>query len=219
MNSKALAFFQQLADSEALSPASVKLAHNSDFTQLDADFILKCCDRLSLPSAQVRILDIGSGTGLIINKLYPFVQEIVAVDKFPEFTKFICSPPIKIIHDDLFHFQTSEQFDLVTLFATMHYFDTEEAGELYLKFSQNVKPGGMMIIKNQFGIKEDVTIDQFSEEQKRHYYSVYRTTAHEIELLKKCGCFMKYEVEDIYPPECNRWENTHFYAITAVREG
>lgn len=217
MNSKALTFFKQMAESKDLNANSVKLAHNSDYTQIDADFILECCADLPVPLSLVRILDIGSGSGLVINKLYRFVKEIVAVDKFPEFTKYICSPPIKVINDDIFNFSSDEKFELITLFAFMHYFDVNEAKEIYHRFAQNINPGGMMIIKNQFGVYEDVIIDKYSEEQKRSYYSEYRTTAHEIELLKACGIFTEYKVVDIYPPECNRWDNTHFYAIVAIR--
>ncbi len=39
----------------------------------------------------------------------------------------------------------------------------------------------------------------------------------EIELLKNIG-FKNIETFDIYPPEANRWNNTHFYAIVGEKQ-
>lgn len=44
----------------------------------------------------------------------------------------------------------------------MHYFDEEESIFIYKKYY------GFIIIKNQFGVKEDITIDGYSEEQKNN---------------------------------------------------
>jgi hypothetical protein len=97
----------------------------------------------------------------------------------------------------------------------MNYFNTDEATTVYKKAKSFVKLGGTLVVKNQFGVKEDVTVAGFSEEIGRNYYSNYRHVDSEVALLGLLG-FKNIEVTDIYPAEFNRWENTHFYAITAT---
>lgn len=209
MNDKALHFFKKMAGDEKLTPNSVKLAKNSDFSALDAAFIRARATKES------DLLDLGSGTGLIVNKLYPYVKSIMAVEPFPEFTKFIVqSENVSVVHADIFEFASGKQFDIITLFALMHYFDAEQAALIYKKYVPLLKPGGIMLIKNQFGVHEDVTVDGFSEELKTNYHAQYRHIDKEVALLESVG-LGKIEVIDIYPPEHNRWENTHFYALVA----
>jgi hypothetical protein len=80
-----------------------------------------------------------------------------------------------------------------------------------------LKPSGKFIIKNQFSVTEDVNVSGFSSELQQEYHAQYRNIDKEIEILKKIG-YKNVEVFDIYPPECNRWNNTHFYAIVATKE-
>lgn len=60
-NKEALGFFRKMSE-RSDDPKSVKLAKASDFSQMDAAFILNYADVNST------ILDLGSGTGLIVNK-------------------------------------------------------------------------------------------------------------------------------------------------------
>lgn len=207
MNEKALDFFKAL--SKGVNQNSVKLANNTDFSDIDAKFILKYANEKS------HILDLGSGSGLIVNKIYPYVDKIVCVDKFKEFTKFIAKEQkITIYNEDLFDFDTKEKFDIISAFGIMHYVNEEEVQVLYKKYQQFLKPQGIFIIKNQFGINETINISGYSQEQKRDYYSQYRWIEREKEILISLGHRI-VEVCDIYPPEANRWDNTHFYAIVA----
>ncbi|AAP76671.1 class I SAM-dependent methyltransferase [Helicobacter hepaticus] len=207
MNEKALDFFKAL--SKGANQNSVKLANNTDFSDIDAKFILKYANEKS------HILDLGSGSGLIVNKIYPYVDKIVCVDKFKEFTKFIAKEQkITIYNEDLFDFDTKEKFDIISAFGIMHYVNEEEVQVLYKKYQQFLKPQGIFIIKNQFGINETINISGYSQEQKRDYYSQYRWIEREKEILISLGHRI-VEVCDIYPPEANRWDNTHFYAIVA----
>ncbi len=110
-NSEALNFFKQLSE-RTDNPQSVKLAGNTDFTDIDASFILKYAGYKS------ELLDIGTGTGLIINKIYKKIKYIECVEAYTEFTKFIInSPNIKIINKNIFDYYTDKYFDIVTLFA------------------------------------------------------------------------------------------------------
>lgn len=209
MNEKALKFFEDMAKLQNCSQNSVKMAKNSDFSDLDSQFILKYANKTS------SLLDLGAGTGLIINKIYDKIGKIVAVEPFKKFTDYIIhSKNITIINQTFNEFCTNETFDIITSFGVMFYFDKQEASCIYKKFLKNLKSGGLLIIKNQFGVKETVTISGYSQELQKDYFAQYRFIEEECELLKECG-YKHIEKFDIYPPECNRWDNTHFYAIIA----
>ena len=210
-NKEALNFFKLMSQNSD-DPKSVKLAKSSDFSQMDADFIMKFADGKS------KIMDLVSGTGLIINKLFDKVGSITAIEPFVPFTKFIHqSDNIRIVNQTFDEYVIDEfDYDMVTIFGTMHYFNENEAIAIYNKFFPVLKNGGKIIIKNQFGVHEDVVVEGYSEEQKCNYYAQYRKIDKEVLCLKNIG-YKNIQVYDIYPPECNRWENTHFYAIVAEK--
>lgn len=207
-NKEALDFFRYLSENSN-DPQSVKFSVN-DFSQADADFILRYAN------LQTRILDLGCGTGLILNKLYDKVGTITAVEPFESFSKFLVkSAKITVINKTFEEVHPERRaYDLVTIFGTMHYFNESEARGIYTKFFPALKEGGKIIIKNQFGIYEDVTVERYSEELKQNYFAQYRHIEKEINLLENAG-YRNVKSFDIYPPECNRWNNTHFYAIVA----
>ncbi len=210
-NNKALKFFKEMSLNAKDNPNSVKLAHNTDYTDIDANFILKYSDKNS------KVLDIATGTGLIINKIYDKVCEIECIEPYKEFTKFIVKADnVKIINQNIFDYETTNSFDLITLFGFMHYVEEHEAIKVYEKSYSFLNNSGKIIIKNQFGIKDDVNVSGYSEEQKTDYYAQYRHIDKEINILKTVG-FKNIEKFDIYPPDANRWNNTHFYAIVGEK--
>lgn len=71
--------------------------------------------------------------------------------------------------------------------------------------------GGNLLIKQQFGVKDDVFVE-YSSELKQEYFSVYRHIDKEKEILKSIG-FSKIEQYDIYNKQANRFDNTHFWAL------
>lgn len=212
-NKEALDFFGKMSMDKTKGPKSVKLAHSSDYSDIDASFILKYADSKS------SLLDLGSGTGLIVNKIYNNVKNITAVEPFSGFTQYIVSSPkVQIVNTSLSDFipSTNAEYDIITIFAVMHYFNSEEAIQIYTKYLPLLAKRGKLIIKNQFGTTEDVVVEGYSEEQKSNYYAEYRHIDKEVQFLKIIG-YTNIEVVDIYPSECNRWSNTHFYAIVAEK--
>jgi len=208
-NTSALQFYEQLANKPNNNPNSVKLAHNTDYTDIDAEFILKYVDNNS------EVLDLGSGSGLIVNRIYNKIKSIDCVEFFEEFTQFIAKKDnINIINKNILDFDTDKKYDVVSLFGIIQYFSTEESIKIYKNCYKYLKPNGKIIIKNQFGVSEDVTVFGYSEEQKADYFSEYRHIDKEVKILESLG-FKNIETFDIYPPEANRWDNTHFYAIVA----
>lgn len=166
-----------------------------------------------LANSTKTLLDLGSGTGLLINHLVNDFASITAVEKYRDFSKYIVqSPKVEIINEDILRFDTKKKYDMVSLFGVMNYFNLEESKYIYRKIWDFLKDDGVLIIKNQMGIKEDVLINGYSDELGTEYYSHYRQVDKEMQLLHEIG-FSKIEKIDIYPPEFSRWDNTHFYAL------
>lgn len=205
-NSEALAFFSKLVEKDS-SKGVEKYGH--DTTDLDMEFMLR------YTKSDSTILDIGSGTGLIINKIEPFIGTIDAIEPIAEFSKHIIkSKKVKVYNLNVFDFNTETKYDFITLFGFMHYFNEQESRIIYQNCLNWIKKDGRVIIKNQFGINYDVNVSGFSKELNLNYYAQYRQITKEIGVLKSLG-FVTIDVVDIYPPDCNHWENTHFYAIIA----
>lgn len=208
-NKNALDFFEKMTSKAKDNPNCVKMAKNTDYTHIDAEFILKYSNNNS------EILDLGSGTGLTVNKIYDKVKSIDCVEPFREFSNHIVkSSNVSVTNESVLDFDTDKKYDLVAVFGLIQYFNREESTDIYKKCLKWMKSNGKIIIKNQFGIKEDVLVAGYSEEQKTEYFSEYRHLDKEVELLESLG-FKNVKTFDIYPPEANRWDNTHFYAIVA----
>ncbi len=209
-NNKALEFWKTLASSNP-DEKTVKVNPINDLTHIDANFILRYVNE------NTDILDLASGTGLTINRLYDKVRHIDAVELFPEFSKFIKSnPKITVINQDIVEFQTEKKYDIITMFGIVSYFNEEDIKKIYYKYFDTLKLGGKLIVKSQFGVKEDVEVSGFSQELQKDYFSLYRHLEKEVKILESVG-YKNIDVVDIYPPENNRWDNTHFYAIVAEK--
>ncbi|MCR5164827.1 MAG: class I SAM-dependent methyltransferase [Thermoguttaceae bacterium] len=205
-NQKALQYWTQKSRAN-VTPLTAKVRSTNDFSQMDADFICRFVDQNS------DLLDLATGTGITLNKYSDRVKSVVAVERYAEFTQFIEKRPnVEIVVSDITDFETTRKFDVINFFGIIQYFNRDEAARLYSKYKAFLKPNGKFLIKNQFGVREDVLVDGFSEELQCNYYSEYRTLDTETAILKRAG-FSHFEVVDIYPPEFNRWENTHFYAL------
>jgi cyclopropane fatty-acyl-phospholipid synthase-like methyltransferase len=179
-----------------------------DFSQYDIELVKKFSGK------EKKLLDLGSGTGLLINHLHEDFEQIVAVEKYKAFSKFIEKKEnIEVINEDLLDVEAKKLFyDMVSLFGVMNYFNTKEAKIIYAKAYGWLKTGGMIVVKNQFGLNDDVVVSGYSQELETDYFSNYRQVDKEIELLKEIG-FVNIEKLDIYPPRYNRWDNTHFFAL------
>ena len=209
-NQDALNFYQSILK-KSMQRGAEKLLSMNDNTKIDAEFIKRYCH------SHTRLLDLGSGSGLTIQQLVNDVKSIVAVEKYKEFSSFIPrQDDIKVITTDIKDYEFEEIFDLITFFGVAHYFSRQEISNLYGKSYHCLEKDGLLIVKNQFGIDDDVIINFFSKELKKKYYACYRHLPKEVALLKDIG-FKKVTFHNIYPPEKNRWKNTHFYAIVATK--
>lgn len=210
MEKKAYNYWKHIADNNP-TELTAKVNPRNDYTQLDADFIMKYAN------SETTILDLASSTGMTINKYFHKVKHIEAVELFPEFTKFIVrTDKISIVNCDIKDYQTTKKFDIIVMFGIIQYFSVDEMDLLYSKYRNFLKDNGLLLIKNQFGIYEDVIVSGYSEELKTDYFSHYRYLEKEKNIINR-NKFKITDVIDIYPPECNRWKDTHFYAIVAKK--
>lgn len=206
-----LGFYQQVAN-EAKDKFAPKLNQFNDNSALDASFLA------TYLNADTELLDLGSGSGLLIEKIYTIPKSITCVEPFEEFSKFIVKAPhIKVVNSTIQDFRTEKKFDVISLFGVMLYLPEDDARAVYSRLFSLLKPHGVLIVKHQFGLNQDVVVNKFSEELGRDYYATYRLLTHEMQLLWKAG-FTGVRAIDIYPPHKNRWDNTHAFALVAGKE-
>ncbi len=179
-----------------------------DTSDLEVDFLLKFLRKTD------DILDVGSGTGLIINKLADKVESITAVEKFEGFTKFISNASnILVINADIIGFKIRKQFDTVLLLGVAQYFSAVDVVEIYRNLFEMTKPGGYLIIRNHCGLEVSKTVNGFSEELGTEYFAEYRHVELEKRLIQGVG-FSEIEVFDILPDTINVWKDTkHFFFV------
>ena len=179
-----------------------------DTSDLEIDFLRKHL------SSSDELLDIGSGSGLIINKLIPFVKHITAVEKFEGFTKFIVDKPnMLVINADILGFKMRKTFDAVLLFGVTQCFNREEASALYQAAFEMTKLGGLMIVRTHCGLEIDKTIDGFSNELQTDYFAEYRQVDREMKIMQSVG-FKSVVKHDIFPDSLNVWPDTrHFIFV------
>jgi len=205
-NKKVIDYYNKMAD-KISSPTETR-NKAKDFSMYDIAFMKR------YSSSEKILLDLGSGTGLLINNIVNDFAKIIAVEKYKKFSNFIVkNSNIQIFNQDLLDLNIENSIaDIVSLFGVMNCFNVEEATIIYKKSFDLLNKDGLLIIKNQMGIYEDVTIDGFSDELQTNYYANYRQVDKEIKMIESLG-FVLMHKEDIYPKEYNRWESTHFYAL------
>lgn len=179
-----------------------------DTSDLEIEFITKYFNK------EDDILDIGSGSGLIVNKLIDHVKSIIAVEKFEGFSKFISdNPNILVVNAGLEGFRIRKEFDGILSTGVSQCFGKEDIIPMYENIYEMLKTGQYFIMRMQCGLKEDVIVNGYSEELKTDYFASYRQLDSEIELLKSTG-FKEVEIFDIFPDSLNVWDNTrHFIFV------
>jgi SAM-dependent methyltransferase len=158
------------------------------------------------------LLDLGCGSGLITNQILPLVNDIIAVDKFEGFTKFI-DDKVLVINTELVGFLMRKTFDVVLCTGVGQCFAENEMTNIYENTFKMLKSDGVFISRMHCGIKETITVDNYSEELGRHYFAEFRQFEKEKELLINIG-FKSVEIHDFLPDSINVWDNTrHYYFI------
>lgn len=208
-NSKSLDYYDEMA--KTISSAQETRNKAPDFSAYDIAFVKQ------FQNANHALLDLGAGTGLLLNGVMDGFDKVTAVELYPSFSQFITDAPhLTIVNENIMTFDTSDRFDLVLLFGVMNCFNAEEAATIYANCAKFLHPGGRVIVKNQMGVNDDVLVDTFSEELGKTYFSSYRHPDSEKALLSDAGLITE-TVTDIYPDTFNRWDNTRFMALVAQK--
>lgn len=188
--------------------ADPRIATNyRDDGRLEIDFRLA----KSHSSPQSRVLDLGAGSCTLSGLLEPHVASVLAVDKFDGFLKHAPrSAKFRTECVDIVEFQSQDSFDLILLFGVVSYLNLNDERDLYERCQSMLSSTGTFIVKHQCGLAGELIVDKHSTELDAHYHARYPDYQSQSELL---GKYFAVSTVDIYPPEFNRWENTHFYAF------
>lgn len=202
-------YWKQLAK-KIVNPGETK-NKRPDTSDLEIEFLRKYLKDSD------RVLDLGSGSGLIINKLVNYVHSITAVEKFEKFTDFIVNDSrMEVIIADLIGFKIRKQFDAVLLFGVAQTFYKDDVIDIYKSCYDMTKSGGLFISRTHCGLEEDILVDGFSEELQTNYFAHYRQIDSEIELLKSVG-FKNVQKFDIFPDTLNVWKNSRHFIIVCEK--
>ena len=179
-----------------------------DTSDLEVEFISKYLQTTD------ELLDLGSGSGLITNKLIEKVATIVAVEKFEGFTRFIKDDPkVLVINADILGFKIRKSFDAILCLGVAQYFKRPDALSIYKNCFQMLKEKGVFIVRMHCGLEKDKIVNGFSEELQTEYFAEYRQVGSEIKLLNDAG-FKNVTKYDILPDSLNVWEDTrHFIFV------
>ena len=187
-------------------PSETTNKRKKDYLQVDINFVKRHLD------SNDSILDVGSGSGLVVNELVDSVKEIIAVETFKGLSKFI-SPEILVINAELTGFQIRKQFDKIVSTGLTHFFPENDIVKIYANIFDMLKNEGKLIMRSHCGLEERVVINGYSEELDSEYFTEYRTLETEKKILSDAG-FKDIQIFDEVAKELNVWENTrHYYFV------
>lgn len=180
---------------------------HSDISLKDATFIKKYLSETD------HVLDIGSGSGAVTNKLLPFVSEITAVETFKGLSDFITEAPnMLVINAKIEGFCIRKEFDVVISTGLMQFFTKSAAIGIYSNLFEMTKKDGLFIMRLHCGLKETIVINH-SKELNQEYFAEFRQVDEEKKLLQEIG-FSDVTVIDDAPKELNIYDNTrHFMFV------
>lgn len=171
---------------------------------------LRLIKKLIKPNSEV--LDLACGTCYISNQFVDQVKYIKAVDKFPQFLKFCKkTEKLEIVVCDILTFTDSKKYDLILLIGIMLFFDDQDSETIYKKCHELLKKNGVLLVRHQCGVKEDVVVNKYSQTVGGNYYARYKHLDKEAKMLKRI--FPTVEIVDSLPKRLNPWPNTHHYAF------
>lgn len=190
-----------------IKDARVATHFKKDDTHIyDLQLIRKYCKK------DTEILDVACGTCYLANELVDEVSYIKGTDKFGEFLSHCrVSNKLEVEVADILEYKDSKKYDIILMFGVVMYFDDLDTENIYRKYRTMLKPDGLLIVKHQCGVTEDIIIDKYSEQIGDNYQAIYKNVRKDEAILKKY--FSSVIVVDIYPPRLNPWTNTHFYAF------
>jgi len=158
------------------------------------------------------VIDIGSGTGQVTNKLLPFVKNITAVETFIGLSQYIIEDPrMMVINAKLEGFRIRKSFDVAIATGVMQCFPKADVIDLCTNLFEMVQKGGVLIMRTHCGLEETIVVDK--SEELGDYFAEYRQVDEEKKMLQEIG-FSEVKVLDEAPSELNVWDNSrHFMFV------
>ncbi len=119
-----------------------------------------------LPRQRLRALDVGCGTGTLVDRLRREVVEVVGLDVDASMaevtrTRFAGDPAVTVRHDGFLDLPADGSFDVVTMVASLHHMELEAA----LRHAAGVlAPGGRLLVVGlaRLGSPRELAVDLVS---------------------------------------------------------
>ena len=156
-----------------------------------------------LPGNMKNVIDLGTGTGLQLIKLYKKYPNVhtIAIDISDGMLKKLeerhISDNITIVNKSFFDYDFGNDIDAVISSQALHHFEPKDKLTLYKKVYDCLKKDGVFVNEDYFAEDEETEKQLFED-----YYNLVRgegkhydtplTIDHEIEILKEVG-FRKIE--------------------------
>ena len=153
------------------------------------------------------LVDLGGGVGLWSEYFSEQINKVTLVEREEKFIELakqkINNKNIEIIHSDVVDFNANENsFDVVFISGVTLYLDDEYLLLLMNKVKNYLKPNGIFIHRDAYGINQKFLLDsKKSENLKLHYSAVYRTRQEYDDVFINKNNFEKVFDEDMYPEE------------------
>ncbi len=151
-----------------------------------------------IPRDAQKIIDLGSGTGLQLIKLYKVYPNVhtIAIDVSDEMLKKLeerhISDNITIVNKSFFDYDFEMDVDAVISTQALHHFEPNDKLNLYKKVYECLKEDGVFVYEDYFAEDEETEKQGFED-----YYNLVRgegkhydtplTIEHEIKILKEVG--------------------------------
>ena len=151
-----------------------------------------------LPKDTEKIIDLGSGTGLQLIKLYKVFPDVktIAIDVSDGMLKKLeerhISDNITIVNESFFEYEFGKDIDAVISTQALHHFEPSDKEILYKKVYDCLKDEGVFIIEDLFAIDDNAEKQGFEDYKglvkgEDKHYDTPLTIDHEIEILNSVG--------------------------------
>ena len=152
-----------------------------------------------LPDKLDRIVDLGTGTGLQLIKLYEVYPDVktIAIDVSDEMLNKLkernISDNIDIVNQSFFDYDFGNNvYDAFISTQALHHFNKEDKINLYTKVYNSLKDNGVFVNEDYFVMNDEEEKNKFAEYENmvrgdKAHYDTPLTIEHEVEVLKESG--------------------------------
>lgn len=179
-----------------------------------------------LPSQCQRILDLGCGTGLELDKIWkknPYIA-VTGVDlcqsMLDQLVKKHSDKQLTVVCQDYFRYDFgSVKWDAVISFQSLHHFLPEQKKDLYQKIQNSLRAGGIFILGDYVACcdeEEELLRGVYLKKRKQSviskdrfvHFDIPLTLDHELEILENAG----FQIEKV-------WDDPEQVTIIIAKKG